>query len=97
MGDTATLAMSNQAERLDRELTALATANFDTPEFRLFFQIPLTIAPARPYPLSLVFYNANRRDCWAYVQAKAPWDMKQAIWQPQSRLVATTKGWMQCL
>lgn len=84
MGDAATLAMSTQAERLDRELTALATAQFDTPEFRLFFETPLTIARARYYVLNLVFYNVNRRDCWAYVQAKAPWEVKQAIWQHES-------------
>jgi hypothetical protein len=27
------------------------------------------------------FFVPNRRDCWAYVQARAPIDVKQAIWE----------------
>lgn len=81
---TATLKLSSYAERLDRELTALATGQFETPEFRLFFETPLTIARARYYALHLMFYNLNRRDCWAFVQAKAPWEVKHAIWEHES-------------
>lgn len=84
MDDAAARTRSAFAERLDRELTALATAQFDTPEFRLFFETPLTMARARCYALQLVFYNVNRRDCWAYVQAKAPWEVKRAIWEHES-------------
>lgn len=85
MSDTAApLKLSSYAERLDRELTALATGQFDTPEFRLFFETPLTIARARCYALQLMFYNVNRRDCWAFVQAKAPWEVKHAIWEHES-------------
>ncbi len=53
--------MSSYAERLDRELTALTTAQFETPEFRFFFETPLTIERARCYALQLLFYNVNRR------------------------------------
>lgn len=82
MSDTTTsMRLSSDAERLDRELTALATAQFETPEFQLFFETPLTIARARCYALQLLFYNVNRRDCWAFVQAKAPWEVKHAIWE----------------
>jgi hypothetical protein len=81
MSDAAILAKSTHSERLDHELTALATAQFDTPEFRLFFETPLTLDRARCYALNMVFYNVNRRDCWAYVQAKAPWEVKRAIWE----------------
>jgi len=84
MSNAAPLTKSIHSERLDRELTALATAQFDTPEFRLFFETPLTMERARCYALQLVFYNVNRRDCWAYVQAKAPWEVKQAIWHHES-------------
>jgi len=80
MSQAAAVATSSHAERLDGELTSLATAQFETPEFRLFFETPLTMTRARCYALQLVFYNVNRRDCWAYVQAKAPWEVKQAIW-----------------
>jgi len=84
MSDAATPAKSTHSERLDRELTALATAQFDTPEFRLFFETPLTLERARCYALNMVFYNVNRRDCWAYMQAKAPWEVKRAIWEHES-------------
>jgi hypothetical protein len=69
------------ADRLDAELTVLAIAQFETPEFRLFFDTPFTIERARFVAAQLVFYNVNRRDCWAYVQAKAPWDVKRVIWE----------------
>src|ERR1700689_2642219 len=84
MSNAAPLTKSIHRHRLDRELTALATAQFDTPEFRLIFETPLTVARARCYALQLTFYNVNRRDCWAYVQAKAPWEVKQAIWHHES-------------
>jgi hypothetical protein len=84
MDSTATQAQSALAQRLERELTALATAQFDTPEFRLFFETPLTLARARCYALQMVFYNVNRRDCWAHTQAKAPWEVKRAIWEHES-------------
>jgi hypothetical protein len=81
---TAAATLSAESLRLDRELTSMANAQFETPEFRLFFETPLTIARARHYALNLTFYNVNRRDCWAYVQAKAPWEVKQAIWHHES-------------
>jgi hypothetical protein len=84
MSEAAAITQSAHAERLERELTALATAQFDTPEFRLFFETPLTLERARHYALQMVFYNVNRRDCWAHVQAKAPWEVKQAIWHHES-------------
>lgn len=68
------------AGRLDAELTALATAQFDSPEFRLLLETPLTLERARFVAVQFIFYNENRRECWAYVQAKAPWDLKRAIW-----------------
>jgi len=84
MDDTTAIANSNFAKRLDAELTTMATAQFETPEFRLFFDTPLTIERTRHYALNMVFYNVNRRECWAYVQAKAPWEVKRAIWEHES-------------
>lgn len=69
------------AERLDDALTRLAIAQFETPEFRLLFERPLTLAGARFVAIQMTFYNVNRRDCWAYAQAKAPWPVKRAIWE----------------
>lgn len=68
-------------ERLNAELTAMAIAQFETPEFKLLFETPLTIERARFVATHMVFYNNNRRECWAYVQAKAPWDVKRSIWE----------------
>ncbi len=76
-----TLAPDDLTTRLNAELTALAIAQFDSPEFRLMFETPLTMDRARFVATQMVFYNVNRRDCWAYVQAKAPWDVKRVIWE----------------
>jgi hypothetical protein len=78
---TAGVASKALAERLDAELTKMAIAQFESDEFRLVFETPLTIERARFVTLQMTFYNVNRRDCWAYAQAKAPWDVKRAIWE----------------
>jgi len=75
------LVPSDLTSRLNAELTALAIAQFDTPEFRLMMETPLTMDRARFAAVQMVFYNVNRRDCWAYVQARAPWDVKRVIWE----------------
>jgi hypothetical protein len=76
-----TPARHDLVERLERELNKLAIDQFSTDEFKLFFETPLTIERARFVAIQMVFYNHNRREGWAYVQAKAPWDVKRAIWQ----------------
>ncbi len=58
----------------------MAIAQFESPEFKLLFETPLNMERARYCALQFLFYNDNRRECWAYVQAKAPWDVKRAIW-----------------
>jgi pyrroloquinoline quinone (PQQ) biosynthesis protein C len=69
------------AAKLDRDLTLLAQAQFETPEFRRVFATPLTIERARFFAIQFVHYNVNRRDCWGYIQARAPWDVKRVIWE----------------
>jgi hypothetical protein len=69
------------ADKLDAELTRIAQAQFDTPEFQLILSAPLTLERARFIALQFVLYNVNRRDCWAFVQARAPWDVKRIVWQ----------------
>jgi hypothetical protein len=64
------------AEQLEQELTRLAQSQFETPEFERFFSVPLTVERARFFSLQLVLYGVNRRDCWAFVQARAPWEVK---------------------
>src|ERR1700735_411349 len=68
-------------DQLESELNALAIAQFSSDEFKLYFETPLTMERARFVAIQMVFYNHNRREGWAYVQAKAPWDVKRAIWQ----------------
>ena len=68
-------------DQLESELNALAIGQFCTDEFNLFFGTPLTLERARFVAIQMVFYNHNRREGWAYVQAKAPWDVKRVIWQ----------------
>lgn len=69
------------ARRLNDELTRLAQAQFDSPEFKQVFGTPLTMERARFFAIQFVHYNVNRRDCWAFVQARAPWEVKRVIWE----------------
>ena len=74
-------AKNSLVDRLDTELTALAIGQFATPEFDLLFSTPLTVKRAQHVAIQMVFYNVNRREGWAFVQAKAPWDIKRLIWE----------------
>lgn len=67
-------------DQLESELNALAIGQFSTDEFKLYFETPLTMERARFNAIMMVFYNNNRREGWAFVQARAPWTVKQAIW-----------------
>lgn len=81
------------AERLEIELNRMVNEQFTSPEFRFIAETPLTMARAKFYTLQMVFYAANRRDCWAYVQARAPLDVKQAIWHhEQDELILDPRG-----
>lgn len=84
---------SKHAKKLVKELDRMANEQFASPEFRLLAKTPLTMARAKFYSVQLVFYAANRRDCWAYVQARAPYDVKQAIWHhEQDELIHDPRG-----
>ena len=68
------------AARLEIELNQLVNDQFSTPEFKLLYDTPLTLKRAHFYSLQMKFYTLNRRDCWSHVAARAPLDVKQAIW-----------------
>jgi len=68
-------------QQLDQELTRMARAQYETPEFNLLFSTPLTIERARINAILTVYYGVNRRDCWAYVQARSPYEIKKIIWE----------------
>lgn len=81
------------AEKLTEDLNGMVREQFESPEFKLLMETPLTIARARFYSLQLILYGANRRDCWAHVQARSPYDVKQAIWQhEQDELIHDPRG-----
>jgi pyrroloquinoline quinone (PQQ) biosynthesis protein C len=78
---------------LESELNRMVNEQFDSNEFRLLAETPLTMARARFYTVQLAFYASNRRDCWAYVQARAPLDVKQAIWKhEEDELIFDPRG-----
>jgi hypothetical protein len=72
--------ISAAAARLEKELNQLVNEQFSTPEFKLLYDTPLTLPRAHFYSLQMKFYTLNRRDCWSHVAARAPLDVKQAIW-----------------
>ena len=90
---TATVKSDKLADRLDAELTKLAQGQFSTPEFKLVMEMPLTLKRAQFIAIQMVFYNVNRRETWAYVQAKGPWDIKRIIWEhEQDELYLDPRG-----
>jgi pyrroloquinoline quinone (PQQ) biosynthesis protein C len=67
-------------EALEKKLHALANAQFDSPEYRRILGIKWTKARTCLYLVQRAYFVLNRRDCWAYVQAAAPFDVKQLVW-----------------
>ncbi len=67
--------------KVRRQLNEMVNDQFDTPEFRLLFSVPLTPARLEVHNVHMMHYSSNRRDCWAAVQSKAPLDVKRAIWE----------------
>jgi len=63
------------------QLNEMVNEQFETPEFRLLFSVPLTPARLEVHNVHMTHYSNNRRDCWAAVQSKAPLDVKRAIWE----------------
>jgi hypothetical protein len=59
----------------------LVNRQFDTPEFKKLFAVPLTQRRVEIYQNHMTFYTNNRRDCWSFVAGKAPLDVKRAIWE----------------
>jgi Iron-containing redox enzyme len=72
---------SKFAIALDQELTKRAIAQHETPEFQLLYSTPLTIERARLNAILTIYYGVNRRDCWGYVQARSPYEIKKTIWE----------------
>ena len=65
--------------KLRAELDRMVNAQIATPEFQLLLNTPLTREHAQFEVLQMMFYVYNRCDCWAFVSARAPSDVKQVI------------------
>jgi pyrroloquinoline quinone (PQQ) biosynthesis protein C len=74
----------SMVEDLSATLDQMVNHQFESPEFKSFFSVPLTMERARFYVIQNALYTSNRRDCWAYVQGSAPLEVKRVIWQHES-------------
>ena len=69
-----------QVARLFRDLSKLGNDVFASREYRHFLSTKLTRKRAAYYIFERSHFHLNRRQCWALVQARAPFDIKQLIW-----------------
>ncbi len=83
---------ANGLARLERKLHREANALFQTDEYRRFFAVPLTRERARFYMINRTTFVLARRACWAYVQARAPFDVKQLIWHHEEDELAGSRA-----
>jgi hypothetical protein len=74
------------------ELRARANAQFETPQHKRLFSVPLTLERAQTRALQTSLWNLNRRTCWAFAQGLAPFDVKQLIWQHEEDELAGNKA-----
>ena len=88
-------AVLTSVDALETEINAMANRQFETPEFRELFELPLTLARARLNAINMAHYVKNRRDCWGFVQGAAPLDVKRLIWEhEQDELVYDPRAGM---
>jgi hypothetical protein len=66
--------------RLFRDLSKLGNDAFKSPEYKHFLGVPLTRKRAANYIFERSYFHVNRRNCWAQISARAPFDIKQHIW-----------------
>ena len=67
--------------RVRVEIDEMVNRQFETPEFKRLFAVPLTPRRLEVYRHHMTYYGSNRRDCWAMVMSKAPLGVKRAIWE----------------
>jgi pyrroloquinoline quinone (PQQ) biosynthesis protein C len=76
--------IDGKVEALEKKLYELGNAQFDSPEYKRILGIKWTVPRTRMYILQRAYFVMNRRDCWAYAQGSAPFDVKQLIWEHES-------------
>lgn len=74
------------------EVRVRANALYETSQYKRLYSIPLTRERARMRSLQFALWTHNRRDCWAFAQALAPFDVKQLIWQHEEDELAGNKA-----
>jgi pyrroloquinoline quinone (PQQ) biosynthesis protein C len=85
--------LTSSVAELMAELDEMANAQFETPEFRHLFAVPMTLPRARLYTIQMTHFVLNRRTCWAYVQAAAPLDVKRLVCaHEQEELIHDTRA-----
>ncbi len=82
---------ANGLAALERKLHREANTLFETEEYQRFFALPLTRERARFYMIQRATFMLCRRGCWALVQARAPFDVKQLIWHHEEDELAGNK------
>ncbi len=82
---------SDLIEKLRKQLYREANGLFKTDEYTRFFGIPLTRARSQFYMVQRACFMLCRRSCWALVQARAPFDVKQLIWRHEEDELAGNK------
>ena len=88
-------AVATSIDTLEAEINAMANQQFESPEFRAFFDPRLTMARARLIAINMGHYVMNRRDCWGFVQGAAPLDVKRLVWEhEQEELVFDPRAGM---
>jgi Iron-containing redox enzyme len=75
-----TVAANSHAAEALAEISAMANAQFESPEFRHLLSLRMTMERARFFTIEMARYVQNRRDCWAYAQGSVPLDVKRLIW-----------------
>lgn len=83
--------LTNGMAKLERTLHREANALFKTDEYERFFGTPFTRQRARFYMIQRATFMLGRRACWALVQARAPFDVKQLIWHHEEDELAGNK------
>lgn len=66
--------------RLIRACNKMVNDAFQSEEYTRFLSLPMTRKRAAFYIFERSYFHLNRRDCWALLSARAPFDVKQAIW-----------------
>ncbi|MDH3240766.1 MAG: iron-containing redox enzyme family protein [Alphaproteobacteria bacterium] len=71
-------------KELEEELTELANAQFESDAYKHMLSVPFSLKGCQEFFKQHALFNLNRRDCWGYVQAKAPMPAKQFVWDHET-------------